>query len=50
MNTRRSARAMKNLAVRLNEETGTISTSHSRAAARMDSAKTRAISYHVGIR
>jgi hypothetical protein len=41
---------MNHLGVRLNEETGTISTSRSRAAARMDSAKTKAISYHIGIR
>lgn len=50
VNTRRTARQMNNLGVRLNEETGTVSTSRSRAAARLDSARTKAVSYHVGIR
>ena len=50
MNTRRTARQMNHLGVRLNEETGMVSTSYSRAVARLDSAKTKAIGYHVGIR
>jgi hypothetical protein len=50
VNTRRTARHLSQLGVRLCEENGTVSTSRSRAAARLDSAKTKAIGYHVGIR